>query len=133
MYGICSAYLSLMKTRKSFGVEENSSKLAMSSCFTWMGSQSSMMNLGENRKNGLKITGLKVDMKINILSMKLWIKSWRCKHTTYHILLLQGFSMYMSMFSHKMAEVLWMKQIHKSICSCICNYVSIHQRKQIPQ
>lgn len=54
MYGSCSAYLSLMETRKSLGVEENSSKLAMSSCFTWMGSQSSMMNLRENEKKALK-------------------------------------------------------------------------------
>lgn len=45
-----SAHLSLMETMKSLGVEENSSKLAMSSCFTWTGSQSSMMNLREEQE-----------------------------------------------------------------------------------
>lgn len=54
MYGSCSAYLSLIETRKSLGVEEKSSKLAMSNCFTWMGSQSSMMNLSENEKQSFK-------------------------------------------------------------------------------
>lgn len=48
-----AGYLSLMETKKSLGVDEKSSKLAMSSCLTWMGSQSSMTNLesgggGEN-------------------------------------------------------------------------------------
>lgn len=40
-----------METRKSLGVEEKSSKLAMSNCFTWTGSQSSMMNLEEERES----------------------------------------------------------------------------------
>lgn len=40
-----------METIKSLGVEENSSKLAISSCFTWTGSQSSMMNLEEKQTN----------------------------------------------------------------------------------
>lgn len=43
--GTIRFYLSLMETRKSFGVDENSSKFAMSSCFTWIGSQSSITNL----------------------------------------------------------------------------------------
>lgn len=47
MSGNSSAHLSLMETMKSLGVEENSSKFAMSSCFTWTGSQSSMTNLRE--------------------------------------------------------------------------------------
>lgn len=47
-------YLSLMETRKSLGVEEKSSKLAMSNCFTWMGSQSSITNL-EREKGKRKI------------------------------------------------------------------------------
>lgn len=38
-------------------------------------------------------------------------ESRRCMHTTYQILLLQGFSMYKSMFSINIAEVLCMKQI----------------------
>lgn len=38
-----------METRKSLGVEEKSSKFAMSSCLTWMGSQSSMTNLENNQ------------------------------------------------------------------------------------
>lgn len=53
-------------------------------------------------------------------------------HTTYQILLLQGFSMYKSMFSFNMADVLCMEQIHKSICACICHYGNIQQSEQIP-
>lgn len=40
-----------METRKSLGVEEKSSKLAMSNCFNWMGSQSSIINLKKTRNN----------------------------------------------------------------------------------
>lgn len=47
--------------------------------------------------------------------LHLRIESRRCTHTTYQILLLQGFSMYKSMFSFNMAEVLYMKQMNKSI------------------
>lgn len=43
-----------METRKSLGVEEKSSKLAMSNCFTWMGSHSSMMNLKKKKKGERK-------------------------------------------------------------------------------
>lgn len=46
-------------------------------------------------------------------------------HATYQILLLQGFSMYKSMFSINMAEVLCVEQIHKSIRAYICHYVNI--------
>lgn len=84
-----------METRKSLGVEENSSKLAISNCFTWTGSQSSMMNLRENQEHKNK--------PIRILIHDI---SYMEKIGTYQILLLQGLSMYMSMFSIKMAEVL---------------------------
>lgn len=85
-----------METIKSLGVEENSSKLAISSCFTWTGSQSSMMNLSENQegKHGNEIP-LPPGFMLHVGKMQ-----------TCQILLLQGFSMYMSMFSIKMAEVL---------------------------
>lgn len=43
-------YLSLMETKKSLGVDENSSKLAMSSCLTWIGSQSSITNLDRQKQ-----------------------------------------------------------------------------------
>ena len=43
-----------METRKSLGVEEKSSKLAMSNCFTWMGSHSSMMNLKKKEEREKK-------------------------------------------------------------------------------
>lgn len=87
--------LSLMETRKSLGVEEKSSKLAISNCFTWTGSQSSMMNLRENREEKNK------PIRILIQNISYVERIW-----TYQILLLQGLSMYMSMFSIKMAEVL---------------------------
>lgn len=48
-----------------------------------------------------------------------------CRYTTYQILLLHGFSMYMSMFSFNMAEVLCMEQIKKSLSACICHYINI--------
>lgn len=44
-----------MDTKKSLGVDEKSSKLAMSSCLTWMGSQSSMTNLSRERMEELKL------------------------------------------------------------------------------
>lgn len=47
---ILITYLSLMDTRKSLGVEENNSWFAMSSCFTWIGSQSSITNLGDKKE-----------------------------------------------------------------------------------
>lgn len=100
----CGAYLSLMETRKSLGVEEKSSKLAMSSCFTWMGSQSSMMNLRDNQKQSFK--HWLQETKARILSLYLRVDSETCVQTAYQILLLQGFSMYKSMFSISMAEVL---------------------------
>lgn len=61
------AYLLLMDTRKSLGVDEKSSKLAMTNCFTWMGSQSSIMNLSiretveKNRKLGLRGEKKRID------------------------------------------------------------------------
>ncbi len=129
MYVSCSAYLSLIETRKSLGVEEKSSKLAMSNCFTWMGSQSSMMNLSEDEKQSFK-KWLQAEMKRHFVNFHLWIeKSRRCMHTTYQILLLQGFSMYKSIFSINMAEVLCIEKIHKLIRACICHYVSIQQSK----
>jgi len=57
-------YLSLMDTRKSFGVDENSSKFAMSSCFTWIGSQSSITNLHWEIERGNK--GENLSAQINI-------------------------------------------------------------------
>ena len=87
----------------SLGVEEKSSKFAMSSCFTWMGSQSSMMNLSEREHEA---NNDKSDGKINNI---------RCKNSTYQILLLQGFNMYKSMFSFNIDEVLCMKQSNISL------------------
>lgn len=81
MSGSYRAYLSLMETRKSLGVEEKSSKLAMSNCFTWMGSQSSMMNLGENEKQSFK-NWLQVEVKRNVLKLHRWIESRRSMYTT---------------------------------------------------
>ena len=54
---INNADLSLMDTRKSLGVEEKSSKLAMSTFFTWMGSQSSITNLWSGGSRGEKCVG----------------------------------------------------------------------------
>lgn len=96
-------YLSLMETKKSLGVEEKSSKLAMSSCLTWMGSQSSITNLEGTRASERKSVQ--------------WVKACPCPcQCTHQILLLQGFSMYRSMFSMRIAEVLW-KQTEGWVCA----------------
>lgn len=96
----------------SLGVEEKSSKLAMSNCFTWMGSQSSMMNLTEIENNNHCV---KLEMKRNFTRVVFVKENWMCVCSTYQILLLHGFSMYMSLFSINMAEVLCVKQINKSV------------------
>lgn len=116
------AYLLLMDTRKSLGVDEKSSKLAMTNCFTWMGSQSSIMNLSirerveKNRKLGLRGEKKRIDSFVDR------------RDATYQILLLQGFSMYKSIFSFNMAEVLCIEQ--RSM-SWICHCVNIQQERQI--
>lgn len=63
---ILITYLSLMDTRKSLGVEENNSWFAMSSCFTWIGSQSSITNL-EDKKEIINRSTLPVGLHSSVL------------------------------------------------------------------
>ena len=49
----CSTHLSLKDTRNVFGCDENNSKLATSKLLTWIGSHSSITNLGKNNYQNL--------------------------------------------------------------------------------